>query len=170
MRDSEAPPERVFLNRRTLIKAVAAGSILAAGGSLLDDRLSGTASAAGEAPDPTADLYPAKRNERYVLDRPLTAEKDVTTYKNFYEYGSSKDIYEDAQRLKLRPWTLTFDGLIEKPLTVEFDELVRKMPLEERLYRHRCVEAWSMSVPWSGFPMKALVDFAKPLGSAKYVR
>src|SRR5690349_10827921 len=80
MRDSEATPERVFLNRRTLIKAVAAGSILAAGGSLLDERLSGSASAAAEGPDPTADLYPAKRNERYVLDRPLTAEKDVTTY------------------------------------------------------------------------------------------
>ena len=64
---------------------------------------------------------------------------------------------------------MTFDGLVEKEMTVDFDTLVRQMPLEERLYRHRCVEAWSMAVPWSGFPMKALVDFAKPLSGAKYV-
>ncbi len=125
---------------------------------------------AADAPDPTADLYPAKRNDTYKLDRPVTDEKEVTTYNNFYEFGSEKEIYEDAQALKIRPWTIVFDGMVEKPVTVDFDTLIRQMPIEERLYRHRCVEAWSMAVPWSGFPMKALVDFAKPLGSAKYVQ
>jgi sulfoxide reductase catalytic subunit YedY len=172
LRESEAAPESVFLNRRALIKAAAAGGILAAGGALIGGLPSGSAGAASSpaTPDPTADLYPAKRNERFVLDRAVTPEKDVTTYNNFYEYGTSKDIYEAADEyLKIRPWTVAIDGMVEKPMTVGFDELIRKMPLEERLYRHRCVEAWSIAVPWSGFPMKALVEYAKPLGSAKYV-
>jgi len=172
LRESEAASESVFLNRRALIKAAAAGGILAAGGALIGGLPSQTAGAAATpaTPDPTADLYPAKRNERYVLDRAVTPEKEVTTYNNFYEYGTSKDIYEAADEyLKIRPWTVAIDGMVEKPMTVGIDDLIRKMPLEERLYRHRCVEAWSIAVPWSGFPMKALVDFAKPLGSAKYV-
>src|SRR6185312_9289835 len=99
LRESEATTERVFLNRRALMKDVAAGSIVAAGGVLLEQALPrrATAAAPPDAADPTADLYPAKRNERYVLDRPLTPEKDVTTNNNSYEYGESKDIYEDAQ-------------------------------------------------------------------------
>lgn len=169
MRESEATPEHVFLQRRTLMKAVAAGTILAAGGALVGDLLPGAAQAADPA-DPTADLYPAKRNPRYTLDRPVTDEKEVTIYNNYYEFGSQKEIYPYAQALKIRPWTVAIDGMVAKPMTVDFDTLIRKMPVEERLYRHRCVEAWSMAVPWSGFPMKALVDFAQPLGSAKYVR
>ncbi len=158
--ESAATPEAVFLGRRAMIKAIAAGPILAPA--------LGSALAAEE--DPSAGLYPAKRNPRYTLDRPLTDEKLATTYNNFYEFGSQKSIASEAQALKIRPWTVKIDGLVEKPLTVDIDELLKKMPLEERLYRHRCVEAWSMAVPWSGFPMAALVDFAKPLGSAKYVQ
>jgi sulfoxide reductase catalytic subunit YedY len=167
IRESEGTPERVFHDRRRLMAAAAAGSILAAAGPLLG----GLADAAA-APeiDPTAGLYPAKRNARYVLDRPVTDEKEVTTYNNFYEFGSQKTISSSAQELKLRPWSVAIDGMVDKPMTIGFDDLIRKMPLEERLYRHRCVEAWSMSVPWSGFPLKALIDFVQPLGSAKYVR
>jgi len=117
-----------------------------------------------------AGLYPAKRNPRYTLDRPLTDEKLATYYNNFYEFGSQKTIADEAQALKIRPWTIKIDGLVDKEMTVDLDDLLKKMALEERLYRHRCVEAWSMAVPWSGFPMAAFVDFAKPLGSAKYVR
>jgi sulfoxide reductase catalytic subunit YedY len=161
LRESEATPESVFLQRRSLVKAIAAGPIIASA-------ISAIAAAAEE--DPAAGLYPAKRNPRYTLDRPITEEKLATTYNNFYEFGSQKMIAPEAQALKLQPWTIKIDGLVEKPITLGFDDLVKKMPLEERLYRHRCVEAWSMAVPWTGFPMAAFVDFAKPLGSAKYVQ
>jgi len=162
LRESEVTPEAVFHRRRDLLKAVAAGSILAPG------LFSSFARAAGE--ETSAELYPAKQNPRYVLDRPLTDEKLATSYNNFYEFGSHKSIASAAQAMVVRPWTIKIDGLVEKPMTVDIDDLLKRMPLEERLYRHRCVEAWSMAVPWSGFPMASFVDFAKPLGSAKYVQ
>ena len=124
----------------------------------------------GDLPDPTKDLYPASRNEKYTLDRPVTDEKINTNYNNFYEFGSTKSVTKAAQALKLRPWTVKIDGMVEAPQEIGIDDLVRKMPLQERLYRHRCVEAWSMAIPWSGFPFAKLVELAKPLSSAKYVR
>jgi sulfoxide reductase catalytic subunit YedY len=174
MPEREATPEAVFHDRRRLVQAMGLGAIAATAAASAMPGLGGGAAlaAAGDASasDPTAALYPAKRNERYVLDRPVTAEEYVTTYNNFYEFGSQKDIARSAQALPIRPWTVKFDGLVEQERTIDFDDLIRQMPVEERLYRHRCVEAWSMAVPWSGFPMKALLDFARPLGSAKYVR
>ena len=158
--DSTATDETIYRSRRTLLKGLGAGTILLAGGAL----------PARAASDPTADLYPVQRNLRYRLDRPITDEKHATTYNNFFEFGSHKGIAKEAQALKLRPWEVRIDGMVEKEMTVGFDDLIRRMPLEERVYRHRCVEAWSMAVPWSGFALKALVDFAKPLGSAKYLR
>lgn len=160
--DSAATDESVYHNRRNLLKTLGFGSLIASGGGLP------ALAAAGQ--DPTADLYPVTRNLRYRLDRPLTEEKYATTYNNFFEFGSQKDIAGAAQALKLRPWQVRIDGLVEKEMTIDFDDLIRRMPLEERVYRHRCVEAWSMAVPWSGFAFKALVDFAKPLSGAKYVR
>jgi sulfoxide reductase catalytic subunit YedY len=162
--ESRATPEAVFLNRRALIGAMGLGAMLAPGLMSI-----AAAKAAAEA-DPSAGLYPFKRNPRYTLDRSLTAAKDSEHYNNFYEYGMDKGIADDAQVLKIRPWTVKIDGMVDKPLTIGIDDLLKKMPLEERLYRHRCVEAWSMAVPWSGFSMAAFVAFAKPLGSAKYVR
>ena len=153
-----ATPEDLFRQRRNLVKALAAGPLLAASGL----GLVGAAQAA-------TGLYPVTRNERYPLDRPLTDEKIVTTYNNFFEFGSHKQIWKAAQKLKTRPWTVTVDGMVEKPFTVDADALIRKMPLEERLYRHRCVEAWSIAVPWSGFALKALVAMARPSSGAKYV-
>ena len=153
------------MKRRQLCQAIAAGPILL--GSTAGGAATAWAAAAG---DPTADLYPVKRNERYTIARrKLTEENYAITYNNFYEFGSHKRIAKVAQKLKIHPWTVTFDGLVEKQMAVDFDTLIRHMPLEERLYRFRCVEAWSMAIPWSGFPMKALVDFAKPLSGAKYV-
>ena len=107
-----------------------------------------------EVPDPTQDLYPAKRNDKFKLDRAVTDETINTTYNNFYEFGSSKSISRAAQALKLRPWTIKIDGMVEKPQEIGIDDLIRKMPLEERLYRHRCVEAWGMAIPWTGFPAR----------------
>jgi sulfoxide reductase catalytic subunit YedY len=162
--ESAATPESVFADRRRLIKGIAAGSIVLAGGAMMAGR-----GRAATVADPSAKLYPFKRNDTYKLDRPVTPEDLATSYNNFYEFGSSKDVKDDAQALPIRPWTVTIDGMVEQPTTVAIDDLLAKMPLEERLYRHRCVEAWSMAVPWSGFPLKALVAMAKPLGSAKYV-
>jgi methionine sulfoxide reductase catalytic subunit len=162
---SAATPEHLFQQRRRLIQGLAAGPILLAGGRWR--------AAAAQDADPTADLYPLPRNPRYQLDGripELSDEKLVTTYNNFYEFGSHKQIWKAAQALQVRPWTVTLDGMVEQERTLDIDDLLRQMPLEERVYRHRCVEAWSMAVPWSGFPMKAFVDYAKPLGSAKFVR
>ena len=162
--EREATPEAVFRDRRRLIQAAAFGSIAAAAAPL-------AARAATTEADPTADLYPGPRNPAYTLDRPLTPEKVATTYNNFYEFGSSKGIWKRARdNLRIRPWTVHIDGDVENPIEIGFDDLVRKMGVEERLYRHRCVEAWAMAVPWSGFPMAKLVEFAKPLSKAKYVR
>jgi sulfoxide reductase catalytic subunit YedY len=160
--ESAAVDEAVFRDRRRLIQALAAGSILA-------PALLRAGSAFAEA-DPSAGLYPAKRNPKYTLDRPLTDEKYPTHYNNFYEFGTDKDIVDAAQALPIRPWTIAIDGMVDKKMTIDIDDLLKKMPLEERLYRHRCVEAWSFTVPWTGFPLAALVDMAKPLGSAKYLK
>lgn len=158
-----ATPEHAYLNRRTLLSAMGLGTLTAAG-------LTGIRSARAQEADPSADLYPAKRNETYKLDRDLTPEDVNANYNNFYEYGTQKGIAADAQALKTRPWDIEVGGLVEKPFTIAFDDLVRKIPLETRLYRHRCVEAWSMTIPWSGFPMRSLVELAKPMGSAKFIR
>ena len=164
--ESAATPEAVYHNRRTLMKAAAAGTFL------LATPLSTVAPAFAEAEsdDPSAGLYPVMRNPKYKLDRDITAEQVSTNYNNFYEFGTDKHIARAAQQLKIRPWTVEIAGMVEKPMTVDIDDLLKKMPLEERLYRHRCVEAWSMAVPWSGFPMKAFLDFAKPTSGAKYVK
>jgi methionine sulfoxide reductase catalytic subunit len=165
--DSAATPEPLFRERRRLIQGLAAGPILLAGG------MGPWRTAGAEDPDPSADLYPVARNPSYQLDGripQLSDERLVTTYNNFYEFGSHKQIWKAAQALQVRPWTVTLDGMVEQERTLDIDDLLRQMPLEERVYRHRCVEAWSMAVPWSGFALNALVELARPLGSASYVR
>ncbi|MBV8510789.1 MAG: protein-methionine-sulfoxide reductase catalytic subunit MsrP [Xanthobacteraceae bacterium] len=156
-----ATPEHLFFNRRAFLAAT--GATLVAPGLA-------SAEGAADTSDPSAHLYPAKRNEKYVLDRAITDEAINTTYNNFYEFGSAKTISRAAQALKLRPWTVKIDGMVARPFEIGLDDLLAKMPLEERLYRHRCVEAWSMAIPWSGFPLAKLVELAQPLGSAKYLR
>jgi methionine sulfoxide reductase catalytic subunit len=162
--ERQATPEDLFFNRRGFLCAAAGAAAI----GLSAERA--WAQRVTDTPDPTIDLYPGKRNETYTLDRPITDEKINGNYNNFYEFGSSKQVAKAAQALKIRPWTIKIDGMVEKPFEIGIDDIVRKFPIEERLYRHRCVEAWSMAVPWSGFPMKSLVDLAKPLSSAKYVR
>ena len=153
---SMASPEALFLDRRSFLAGVGAAGALA------------VCPARAEDADPSVALYPAKRNPAYTLDRDVTPEKYNLNYNNFYEFSTSKHI--DASALKIRPWTVKLDGLVEKEQTVDIDALIKAMGLEERLYRHRCVEAWSMAIPWTGFPLKKLVAFAKPLSSATYVR
>ena len=157
--ESQATPEAVFLNRRALIGAAAG----LAAGSVLGGR--SACAAAGDGP-----LYPAPRNPAFTLGRPLTPERFSADYNNFYEFGTSKTVLPAANALKTQPWILKIDGLVEKPFEIGVDDLIRKVGLEERLYRHRCVEAWSMSVPWTGFPLSKLVALAKPTSGAKYIR
>ena len=165
--EREATDESHFVNRRRLVKAISAGPILLMGGAA--GLLAGCDNDANAEPDPTAGLYPVNRNLRYRIDRELTSEKLSTTYNNFYEFGSHKEISDRAQAMRIRPWDVRIDGMVEKEFTIAIDDLLKKMPLEERLYRHRCVEAWAMDVPWSGFPLKTLVDLARPLSSARYL-
>lgn len=148
--ESAVTPEALMLDRRALLGAsagVAAGLLLP-----------GPASAQG-----------APRNPKYDAGRDLSAEKDVTTYNNYYEFGTDKSIHRAAQRLPVSPWSIKIDGMVEKPRTLDFADLMKQVQLEERIYRHRCVEGWAMTVPWTGFPLKELVRIAGPLSSAKYV-
>ena len=121
-------------------------------------------------PAPTDNLHPYARNAAYAVERELTPERITSRYNNFYEFGTTKSIWQEAQALKTRPWSIKVDGLVEQPFEIGIDDLITAMPREERVYRFRCVEAWGMTVPWSGFAMKAFLDRAKPLGSAKYLR
>ena len=161
--ESAATPESVYLNRRNLMKTVAVGGLALAGSAA-------AMPAFAESSDPSAGLYPVKRNPKYTLDRDITDEKWATSYNNFYEFGTDKSIARAAQMLPIRPWTIQIAGMVEKPITIDIDDLLKKMPLEERLYRHRCVETWAMAVPWSGFPLKALVEMAQPTSGAKFVK
>ncbi len=155
---SQTTPEEIFLGRRNFVTggAALAASAAFARGAFAEDAI------------PSAALYPAKHNDAYTLDREVTPEKINLNYNNFYEFSTDKHLSADG--LKIRPWTVKIDGLIEKEQTFDIDDLVKTIGLEERLYRHRCVEAWSMAIPWTGFPLRALVERAKPLSSAKYVR
>ncbi len=164
--ESAATPEAVYLNRRRFMT----GAVALGAAACVPAALDPAAAFAQATDDPTADLYPVERNPRFRLDREITPESIATTYNNFYEFGSHKEIWRAAQALPIRPWTVRFDGLVEQQREVDIDTLIRAMPLEERVYRLRCVEAWAMAVPWSGFPMARLIEYARPLGSARYVQ
>ncbi len=154
--EREATPERIYLSRRQIL--LAAGFL----------GVEGFLRAATEGNNP----YPAHRNPEFVLDRPITAEQAATSYNNFYEFhGTDKTAVKNlVGKFVTRPWTIEITGLVRKPQTLDVDNLERTMPLEERLYRHRCVEAWAMAVPWTGFPFSEIVKLADPKPEAKFVR
>lgn len=157
--EARVTPEHVFFNRRSFMAASAGAVALAA-----------VRPARAEA-DPSAALYPAKPNPAYGdAGRPVTDEADNVNFNNYYEFGTSKQIAEAAKALPIRPWSIVIDGEVEAPQTLAIDDLFKQVTFEERIYRHRCVEAWSMVVPWTGFPLKRLVEIAKPTSSAKYLR
>ncbi len=143
-------PEAVALNRRGLL-----------GGALA---LTGLAAASARAA-----TLSAPRDPKFDPGRAITPEKDATTYNNYYEFSESKECWPLAQKMVVDPWAIRIDGLVKKPRSIAFEDLLKQVQLEERIYRHRCVEAWSMVVPWDGFPMRKLLAIAEPLGSAKYV-
>ncbi len=158
-RSSDITDEKLYLDRRTFL----AGGAAAAGALLIPD----TTDAAPKAP--TGAPLKAMRNPAFVNPDALTKIEDAASYNNFYEFGVNKD---DPARLghtlKPRPWTVKVEGLVGKPKTYDIDELLR-FPLEERVYSLRCVEAWSMIIPWIGFPLSALLKQVEPMGNAKFV-
>ncbi|HEY2387343.1 MAG TPA: protein-methionine-sulfoxide reductase catalytic subunit MsrP [Candidatus Binatia bacterium] len=171
---SEITSERHYLRRREFLRnaglftataaTVAGGLRFLTSGRRVTDRKGKDAAA------PTA-LDVAKRLEEAGGEEP-TPERDVTTYNNFYEFGTDKSdpAAYAAQTLRPRPWTVTIAGEVEKPGEVDVDQLLRWFPLEERVYRMRCVEAWSMVIPWVGFPLGDLLRRVGPTSRAKYVQ
>lgn len=109
-------------------------------------------------------------NKAFVVDDTPTPMKSVVTYNNFYEFGTEKsDPAENAHTLRTRPWTVRVEGLVNKPGVYDIDTLLALAPIEERVYRLRCVEGWSMVIPWEGYPLSALINKVEPQGNAKYV-
>jgi sulfoxide reductase catalytic subunit YedY len=159
---SEITPQRFYARRRELMKFAAAGSILGAAGLLAPD-------ARGQAK--TLGLQKLENVAKSPLSttEPLTAYQHVTTYNNYYEFGTEKEepaVY--AKRLKVRPWTVVVEGEVARPRTFGIEELL-KFPLEERIYRLRCVEAWSMVIPWIGFEFSRIAKLVEPTAKAKFV-
>lgn len=153
---SEITPPEIYRERRRFMQGL---GVLAAGTVI------------GAAPDAQAGTRLAGvRSSAYKLDDDKTPYKDVTTYNNFYEFGTGKgDPADHAGSLKTRPWTVTVDGEVGKPGIYDIDTLLKLAPLEERVYRMRCVEGWSMVIPWVGFPLREIIRRAAPTSDAKYV-
>jgi len=157
---SDITPQAVYEKRRQLIQAAAAGSF----GLALAPWFSREALAAN------TQTLTATPNPLYLGKDDLTPLKDVTGYNNFYEFGTDKRApAENASTLQTRPWTITVEGLVKKPMTFDIDALLKLAPMEQRVYRLRCVEGWSMVIPWDGYPLSSLLSKVEPLGSAKYV-
>jgi sulfoxide reductase catalytic subunit YedY len=165
IKSSEITRKDLYLNRRQFILAASA-TALSAGAVLsgLDASLSTQRVMAGEK---LGDL----RKSSFSTSEKLNSFKDITTYNNFYELGTDKsDPAENAKYLTTRPWTVSVEGEVKKAKTYDIDALTKIAPLEESIYRLRCVEAWSMVIPWVGFPLNSLVKLAEPTGNAKYIQ
>ncbi len=151
---SEITPRHLFEKRRALMKAAGFGALLTMPGaaSWATGRFQGLAKSA------------------FSTDEKANSLRDITNYNNFVEFGPDKgDPARYADRLKTRPWTVSVEGLLKKPKVFAIDDLLKQFPLEERIYRLRCVEGWSMVIPWAGFPLSALLKQVEPQGSAKFV-
>lgn len=184
-----ASPESLYFNRRTFLRTLGLGigatsiwgcdsTFTPAEPNVLDTSCD-AAPPAGPfqtvCPTPTADLYPAAANTLYrVTDRPLTDPIPAVTFNNYYEFigrpGNINFIWDLIGAFQVRPWTVELAGAIENPGVYEVADLEREFGLEERVYRHRCVERWSMAVPWTGYPLSKLIEKAGPLSSASYLR
>ncbi len=154
---SEITDYQLYLNRRSFLIGMAALA------------LSPTRPAVAAAP-PTGERLSANRNERYGTDESLTSFENITTYNNFWEFGPNKDDPARlAHLLKPRPWTIQVDGHVARPKRYDVEQLMRQFPLEERVYRLRCVEGWSMVIPWIGYPLASLIKRVEPTSKARFV-
>ena len=161
-------PESTYVNRRTILKSL--------GFAALSTNI--MIHAANAKPNEYRDkLYPVNENKKYFIQendikggiRGLTDEYKVINYNNYYEFGTTKNIKRSASKLITSPWTISFKGMIDKDFEIDIDQLIQKVALEERVYKLRCVEAWSMVVPWSGFSLREIINIAQPKTDAKYL-
>jgi sulfoxide reductase catalytic subunit YedY len=169
---SQITSESLYLNRRNFLRAgLVIASTIATGA--VYRRLNPPGSTLVETPG-LANLVvnsgAAARDSGFLVDEPRTPIESVTNYNNFYEFTTNKEaVAAAAKGFVARPWTVTVDGLVQEPKTFDLDELLRISPPEERVYRMRCVEAWSMVIPWAGYSLSKLLAQVEPLGKAKYV-
>jgi len=168
--EARVTAEMAFLNRRRFVKNLIGGGVGAVTTSLIGCQTH----QAEEIPRAIANTRRLKHvptNPGFAqVDRPLTNRTVAATYNNFYEFGGVKSIWKAAQALPTDPWQLEVGGLVKYPQVYDLGDLYRKFALEERIYRFRCVEAWSMALPWLGFPMAALINAVEPTSQAKFVR
>jgi len=163
IKSSEITPKEVFQNRRKLLKTLTLGSLAVGLSSSLQDNSYALT-------ENNQKKLKAKFNQKYSVNDKQTSFKDATTYNNFYEFGMDKDDpARYAKSLITRPWTVSIEGLVQKPMTIDIDSLIKLSTLEERVARLRCVEGWSMVIPWNGFSLSNLLNKVEPLGTAKYV-
>ncbi len=163
IKSSEITDEKLYLNRRSFLIGAAALALAPSGPAVVPQPAAG-------GPPPAGQPLLAKRNPAFALEDASTKLESVTTYNNFYEFGVNKeDPARLAHTLRPRPWTVEVGGHVQRPKTYDVDELIRLFPLEERVYRLRCVEAWSMVIPWIGFPLASLIKRVEPTGQAKFV-
>jgi sulfoxide reductase catalytic subunit YedY len=168
--ENQVTSESDYINRRKFIKDLG----LASAGALLFSTSNACAQGSGLekqlAPFRSQTLA-AENNANFTVERQMTDEIIAATYNNYYEFTTSKSsVWKKVEKFKTRPWEIEISGLVEKPMTLDVDALIKEMPLEERIYRFRCVEAWAMVVPWIGFPMKMLLEKVQPKAEAQYVR
>src|SRR5215475_14084954 len=170
IKSGEITDEKHFLNRRDFIRGAALVTTATATGLLY--RKLATPNGAAPKTGAAQDAAPVAAEGGYVTPsgEKATAFEDITNYNNFYEFSTNKGgVAPRAKNFVTRPWTVEVGGMVHKPKTFGIDDLIKLGPLEDRVYRFRCVEAWSMIIPWLGFPLKRLLDEVVPMGSAKYV-
>ena len=168
--EREVTSESAYFNRRRFLRTLVGAGI----GASLTPIMGCQKSASQTALEASLDLpkiKPLSTNPAFAsVDRPITDEQLAGSYNNFYEFGGTKNIWLKAQNLPTENWKVEVTGLVKNPRTYDIDDLKKKFPLEERIYRFRCVEAWSMVLPWIGFPMKALIEAVEPNLNAKFVQ
>lgn len=167
IKGSEITDKNLYLSRRLFLRgAVLAGSTVATG---LVYRYFTSHGEGAQTGDKIADVQAAP-SAAAPLNEAKTSLEDITHYNNFYEFSTDKQaVAQKARNFITRPWTVTVEGLVNKPRVFDIDDLLRISPPEERVYRHRCVERWSMVIPWVGFPLAKLLDQVQPASQAKYV-
>jgi methionine sulfoxide reductase catalytic subunit len=165
---SDITPQHVFEQHQTNRRRFLAGAATLSAGALAARYIPGLV-------NPETTVHAADQLQtipsKYTLDEPQTPLAKASNYNNFYEFGTDKsDPAHNAHTLKTRPWPIQITGMVKKPQAINIDDLLHYRPLESRIYRHRCVEAWSMVIPWDGYSLSEFINFCEPLPSAKYVQ